>query len=119
MVSFVLMLDLSCQLSSVKRNITQFSTGGGCLMMYGERRLWICRRRKRSCGADLNARQFAAELVGDAVDPNGSATRLPPRIHEATYCRAINHGLSTALDAALMVIGGILNLLLHPSGFDG
>jgi hypothetical protein len=31
----------------------------------------------------LNARQFAAELVGDAVDPDGSATRLPLRTHQS------------------------------------
>ena len=31
----------------------------------------------------------------------------------------INHDLSAALHGALMVIGGIWNLLLHPSGFDG
>src|SRR5262245_31018917 len=31
----------------------------------------------------------------------------------------INHDLSAALHGALMVIGGILNLLLHPSDFDG
>jgi len=30
----------------------------------------------------------------------------------------INRDLSAALHGALMVIGGILNLLLHPSGFD-
>jgi hypothetical protein len=36
-----------------------------------------------------------------------------------TTLEPINHDLSAALRGALMVIGGILNLLLHPSGFDG
>ena len=40
-------------------------------------------------------------------------------IPEATTLEPINHDLSAALHGALRVIGGILNLLLHPSGFDG
>jgi len=52
-------------------------------MMYGERGLLDLSTTKALMRADLNARQFAAELVGDAVDPDGSATRLPLRTHQS------------------------------------
>src|SRR5215470_6742848 len=45
----------------------------------------------------------------EAISPSRRRLTLEP----------INHELSGALHGALMVIGGILNLLLHPSGFDG
>jgi hypothetical protein len=44
---------------------------------------------------------------------------MPSPIPEALTLEPINRDLSAALHDTLMVIGGILNLLLHPSGFDG
>ena len=44
---------------------------------------------------------------------------MPSPIPEALTLEPINRDLSAALHDTLMVIGGILNLLLHPSGFEG
>jgi hypothetical protein len=51
-------------------------------MMYGERGLLDLSMTKALMRRRFECRQFATDLVGDAVDPDSSATRLPLRTHQ-------------------------------------